>query len=137
MRFCQSLSQSIRVGSCATCDMSYRCDKFIKWYKNNKPTYNNFILGHIKRFPDKYELGGFFMATKTMQGNFILIFDDNKLVNTFPKSKLPNLTQKQLTELQGKRLIEARPKELELIYKITVKQKDWNGKLKQSTGMAK
>jgi len=69
------------------------------------------------------------MATPKKQEPMALVFEGDKLIKSFPKSKLINLSQPELTALQGKRILEATSKELELIYKITIKSKNWNGKL--------
>ena len=129
MRFCQSNGQPIRMAQCALCPIAHKCSKFLKWHALNKREYTLFVYRHVNKFPDKYSIGGIFMATPKKQEPMALVFEGDKLIKSFPKSKLINLSQPELTALQGKRILEATSKELELIYKITIKSKNWNGKL--------
>ncbi|MCK4338601.1 MAG: hypothetical protein KAW87_01240 [Candidatus Cloacimonetes bacterium] len=65
---------------------------------------------------------------KTKAENLILVFEGKTLKKSFPKSKVKNMTQDELMELNDKRLIEATPKELELVFSIKIKSIPWNGK---------
>ncbi len=131
MKQCQLPEHSIRMVSCSTCKEISICKKFKNWYHNgeNRKKYNNFIITHVSKYPQKYEITGDIMANKkTKAENLILVFEGKTLKKSFPKSKVKNMTQDELMELNDKRLIEATPKELELVFSIKIKSIPWNGK---------
>lgn len=130
MKRCQALG-SIQMVTCATCEEINECKKFRDWYldEGNKKRYNDFVLDHIHKFPEKYELKGAMMEKSKKTENYILVFEDKKMIKSFPKSKIQKMSEEELLSLKDKTLIESTPRKLELIYSIKIKPKYWDGKL--------
>jgi len=131
MKRCQLPGESIRMVTCTTCEEINRCKKFRDWYHNedNKKKYNDFVLDYVHKFPEKYELKGAIMEKSKKTENYILVFEDKKMVKSFPKSKIQKMSEAELLSLKDKTLIESTPKKLELIYSIKIKPQYWDGKL--------
>ena len=67
--------------------------------------------------------------SKPVNPGFILVIDKDMIIESIPINKLKKLDGTKLAELEGKKLVEAKATEVELVYNITVKKKEWNGKI--------
>jgi len=130
----QVSGSSLRIAACAICNRISTCPIFKEWYHKdgNKTKYNRFLSNQVIKFPEKYSLKGDIIMAKTTNPGYVIVLDKDVVVQTIPISKLKTLDGEALSKLKGKKLIEAKASEIELVYSISIKKKEWDGKFKKT-----
>lgn len=106
---------------CSMCDKISKCDTFRQFYNKNKKQYNLFVRNYIEKFPEKYELGVIYMATKQI---FIQLVDKKTGIveKVMSQEELKGLdAEAQISLTKGKEIFIVTHR-IEPVIKIELKQ---------------
>jgi len=128
MLHCQNSGVPLSVSRCCVCGDIVKCRRFYLWHKEHKLEYEKFIKKQVEKYPNKYELVGGIMATKTQPRKILVIDKNTNAVKKILKAdEVKKLTATQAKAYTDCYLIETSGKSYELV--LMVKQRTWDGKM--------
>jgi hypothetical protein len=114
---------------CTTCPNINKCKIFYKWYKRHTNLYNNFVIKHVNKFPDKYSIGVILMATQRKKTPYVIIPSGNTF-KAVKKNELEKMPPDELIKMAGQEY-PISTRSVEVIVQVKLKEKDWSGKFKK------
>ena len=121
----QTQGQIFNIAPCTICQSIRKCRQFRIWYKQNRNKYIRFVIQHIKKFPEKYEIGVNFIMTQKKEPHIIIV--EGSSVKSMKKVDFQKLPPEELIKYAGKEFPIA-TRSVEVIVQVKLKEKEWNGK---------